>query len=272
MVPKDVEKLVVENRHLAYFVAHEYFKRGVEPEDVISIASYGLVKAAYSFDSNKGYTFSTIAVPIMRNEIKQELRKTFAQKNHIQRVARSLNAPIDSSKTDGDTWEEILPDRDSCFEEAVEEQILVEGVLTDLLNVCSSKQCLVFLLSILGIEQHKMAETFGVTTPAVSRAFTKAQKRLKKCMEARAKSVGSLSFLAKDDEYQLVIKGNAQHFRWSLLRMIQKAKNLKCELTVSEKEIVIRMPRDERAFKFLVMLINELEEYDYDVETLLNEA
>ena len=69
-------RLVEENVPLAVYTAGQWMKKAVlEWEDALSAAEYGLVKAAMSFEEERGFCFSTYAVSVMENEIRMELRK-----------------------------------------------------------------------------------------------------------------------------------------------------------------------------------------------------
>ena len=75
MTEKEI-RLVEENVSLAGYVAKRWVKQaGIEWEDALSAAEYGLVKAAMSFEEGRGFCFSTYAVRVMENEIRMELRK-----------------------------------------------------------------------------------------------------------------------------------------------------------------------------------------------------
>jgi RNA polymerase sporulation-specific sigma factor len=58
-----------------------------EYEDLFQIGCIGLIKAAKTFKEEKGYAFSSYAIPIIRNEILMSLRKKRV-------VTISLDEPI----------------------------------------------------------------------------------------------------------------------------------------------------------------------------------
>lgn len=77
-------RLVEENVPLVGYVAKRWVKRaGIEWEDALSAAEYGLVKAAMSFEEERGFCFSTYAVSVMENEIRMELRKRNRRKKVV---------------------------------------------------------------------------------------------------------------------------------------------------------------------------------------------
>lgn len=83
MTEKEI-RLVEESVPLAEYVAKRWVKQaGIEWEDALSAAEYGLVKAAMSFEEERGFCFSTYAVRVMENEIRMELRKRNRRKKVV---------------------------------------------------------------------------------------------------------------------------------------------------------------------------------------------
>ncbi len=68
------EALVVGNMGLCKNIALRFQNRGVEYEDLVQIASVGMIKAIRSFDLSYGTAFSTYAVPLIIGEIRRFLR------------------------------------------------------------------------------------------------------------------------------------------------------------------------------------------------------
>ena len=83
MTEKEI-RLVEENVPLAGYVAKRWvMQAGIEWEDALSAAEYGLVKAAMSFEEERGFCFSTYVVRVMENEIRMELRKRNRRKKVV---------------------------------------------------------------------------------------------------------------------------------------------------------------------------------------------
>ena len=53
---KEKEQLITENIRLAYYVAKRFLNSGIEYDDLVSVASLGLVKAAKKFNQEKAYS------------------------------------------------------------------------------------------------------------------------------------------------------------------------------------------------------------------------
>lgn len=75
-----LEERVQETQGLAYFVANRFKNRaahlGVDYEELVSEAMIGLIKAIRKFDSTYGVKFSSYAVPVIENAIREFFRNT----------------------------------------------------------------------------------------------------------------------------------------------------------------------------------------------------
>lgn len=81
----DRNELIEQNLRLVHACAHRFEGKGIEYDDLYSAGCVGLIKAADRFDRNKGFRFSTYAVPVILGEIKQLFRSGGSVK-----VSRSL--------------------------------------------------------------------------------------------------------------------------------------------------------------------------------------
>ncbi len=79
------ETICIENMRLVQSIAGRFTGRGQEIQDLIQIASIGLLKAISAFDTKRGLKFSTYAVPVITGEIKRFLRD-----DGIIKVSRGL--------------------------------------------------------------------------------------------------------------------------------------------------------------------------------------
>lgn len=70
----DNNALITENIGLVHSCANRFRGRGVEYEDLFQAGCVGLVKAASGFDPDKGFRFSTYAVPAILGEIRRIFR------------------------------------------------------------------------------------------------------------------------------------------------------------------------------------------------------
>ncbi len=66
--------LVEQNIGLVHSCANKFRGRGTEYDDLFQAGCVGLIKAAENFDPDRGFSFSTYAVPVILGEIKRIFR------------------------------------------------------------------------------------------------------------------------------------------------------------------------------------------------------
>ena len=64
---------VESNLRLAHYVARQYINRGIEYDDLVQEATLGLIHAISKFDPNRGYRFSTYAMPWIKQYITRSI-------------------------------------------------------------------------------------------------------------------------------------------------------------------------------------------------------
>ncbi len=74
MVTDKREQMIEENIGLVHAVAKRFRGRGADYEDLFQSGCIGLIKAVDNFDAEKGFQFSTYAVPVIMGEIKRVFR------------------------------------------------------------------------------------------------------------------------------------------------------------------------------------------------------
>lgn len=85
MVKDKRDEQIENNLGLVHSLANRFKGRGVEYDDLFQAGCVGLIKAVDNFDEEKGFAFSTYAVPVIMGEIKRIFRDGGAIK-----VSRSL--------------------------------------------------------------------------------------------------------------------------------------------------------------------------------------
>lgn len=86
------ETLLTENRPLIKSLIRRYAGRGVEYEDLMQIASVGLLKAIANFNGDYNVRFSTYAVSMILGEVKRFIRDDGSVK--ISRSVKTLSGKI----------------------------------------------------------------------------------------------------------------------------------------------------------------------------------
>jgi RNA polymerase sigma-B factor len=90
--PADLEALVLRFRPLARSLARRYALRPGALEDLEQVALLGLVKAIKGFEPNRGYAFSSYAVPTIVGELKRWQRQTAWSAHVPRRVQERVTA------------------------------------------------------------------------------------------------------------------------------------------------------------------------------------
>lgn len=70
----DTDRLVEENIGLIYMALKRFKNRGRDMEELFQVGAEGLTKAAARFEPDRGYAFSTYAVPMIIGEIQRFIR------------------------------------------------------------------------------------------------------------------------------------------------------------------------------------------------------
>ena len=87
------QRLITHNLRLVAHMTKKFYSADREQEELISIGTLGLMKAAASFDPDKGARFATYASRCIENEILMHLRSTKKYKQEV-----SLHEPIGYDK------------------------------------------------------------------------------------------------------------------------------------------------------------------------------
>jgi RNA polymerase sigma-B factor len=74
--PRALDALVKQFLPLARQLARRYYGGGESLEDLVQVASLGLIKAVKRFDESRGVSFSSYAVPTITGELKRYFRDT----------------------------------------------------------------------------------------------------------------------------------------------------------------------------------------------------
>lgn len=167
------ECLITNNLRLAISVAQKFSYE----EDYESVAMIGLIKAADTFDLEKGINFATYATRVIQNDILMYIRKI---KKYSQNV--SLETVIPGTDETPLTIGETL----SYDDEEIDKLEKAEGIkaLYDAIHSLPDRECKIICL-LYGIDevrrykQHEVAERFGISQSYVSRVEKRILKKMK---------------------------------------------------------------------------------------------
>ncbi len=90
------EELIRLNTPLVYRIATRFRERCDDPQDLIECGMMGLCKAINTFDTERGFAFSTYAVPLIMGEMRRFLRDDGMIK--VSREERRLSAVLNRER------------------------------------------------------------------------------------------------------------------------------------------------------------------------------
>ena len=86
------EEFIKQNLGLVHSICRRFAGRGLEYDDLYQAGCMGLVKAVDAYDFDRGFAFSTYAVPVIMGEVRRLFRDGGAVK--ISRSIKELNQKI----------------------------------------------------------------------------------------------------------------------------------------------------------------------------------
>lgn len=157
------------NENFSYFVAHKFFKKtNIELEDLVQIASIGMVKAFNSFKPEKNIKFATYAYMCMRNEILMVLRKK-------QPKLISISSKIEEDSKI--TFEDMLVAKDNT-----EGTVAFNLDFNKTLKNIKPRNKKIFNYFINGYSQSEIAKEMEISQAQVSRILKKIKTSIKKAI------------------------------------------------------------------------------------------
>ncbi len=174
------QKLIEHNLRLVAHIIKKYYANSSDQDDLISIGTFGLIKAVNTYRPDKGVRLATYAARCIENEILMYFRST---KKTAQDV--SLEDPIE---VDGEgnplTLLDIL-----CVDDTIFDEIVIKSDCKKLRKFVNEiedpreKKILFLRYGLDGNEsmtQIEIAQLLGISRSYVSRIEAKILKRLKK--------------------------------------------------------------------------------------------
>lgn len=93
------DKLVTGHLPLAEHIAARFANRGVPREDLVQVATLGLINAVDRFQPDRGTDFLSFAVPTVMGEVRRHFRDA-SWSMHVPRRLKELNLAINSASAD----------------------------------------------------------------------------------------------------------------------------------------------------------------------------
>lgn len=189
-----INKMVEDNIKLiykptaAYYFSNKSVQKKYEFDELLSIATIGLHKAATKFDKSKGYEFSTYATTLIRYALLQFVRndKWYFRRNVqkgvetfeiINRVSTSDLVSYPGSKDI--TLEDSLEDKEDNYKE-IEDKHTVNY----LLSTCTEREKAILEGYFFDKKsQYVLSKEFKTSQPFISLVIRRNLKRFKELLE-----------------------------------------------------------------------------------------
>lgn len=260
---KEQEELVLKNQRLVHYLVK---KLGITPndyDDIVSIGTIGLIKAATSFDTSKNIKFTTYASHCINNEIFMYFRKV---KSHINDI--SLDAPISNDEKGNDiTLSDIIPITDEDFTEKIAESEIFIQFISIILNLLKPKERLLLLHEIAGTNQRSIAKILNFSQSYISRLEKKLNKQVKSHLTNNKQFKGVFSMAIIGDAYQIsFMSKDIRQFNKifsTLLKNITSVDDLpNFNVNCNKERIIIRIPAHPESFSFIAQIIQEIDDFN----------
>ena len=259
---KKQEELVLENRALVYYLVK---KLGVSPsdyDDIVSIGTIGLIKAARTFNESKGTKFATYASRCIENEIFMHYRKERTHANDI-----SLDAPIKNMEgEDGSTLGDIIPDSMEDFTEKIAASETFTKFISIILNLLEPREKVIMLYKIAGIQQRVIAEALNISQSYISRLEKRIVDKVKLHFTDTQQFKEVFSMAIVDDLYRISFSSkDIKHFNEIFATLLQKLTSAETlpnfKVSCNKERIIIQIPAYPESFSFLAQIIQEINDF-----------
>jgi RNA polymerase sporulation-specific sigma factor len=176
----DMDRLIVENDKLIWYVMKKFRVPQNERDDFHSIGVFGLIEAARKFDLSRGTKFSTFAVPHIFPAIQKEFRRRRAKRRTVTAAIISLDDHFDDE--DGLQYQNILPDLNVNVEQTCIANVDNQQTLSLLYRAMADwheRDRTILIMFGEGKTQLEIANHIGISQVQVGRIIPKLLSRAK---------------------------------------------------------------------------------------------
>ena len=191
-------EIIEHNLRLVIHIAQKFNDPTYEQEDLISIGTFGLIKAVDTFDLNKNTHFASYATRCIENEILMYLRNNNKRKKDI-----SLNYSI-TEDANGEKLEieDTLEDPNQDFISEYENQEIQEKLRLIVKELPEKEKYIIMMyfgfLTDSKITQKDLAEEFNISRSYVSRIIKKTLGKLEDQLKESGIIRGAVGGLTAD--------------------------------------------------------------------------
>jgi len=204
MLSKEQEKRVIENRNIVYYVMAKLridFNSS-DYEDIHSIGTIGLIKAAILFDETRGVSFFEYAKRLIQNEIITYFRKS---KKH------SSNISYDEFMEKVDekwvlTYTNAIISKESYFVDEIEKKDIFIQTVNIILNCFKGQNRTIALYAFGDLTQKDIGKILNITQGYVSRIIKKVYTSIREIVEEDIKYEKTIYMTIEERKYVIKFK------------------------------------------------------------------
>ena len=258
------EHLVLDNQGLVHYIVQKFggISNPSEYDDLVSIGTIGLIKAAITFDSSKKFTFATYASKCIKNEIFQHYRKA---KKYAKDI--SIYETIGNDEEGKEfTLEDSIEHPGSDFVEKIANKDVLIQLVSIVLNYLEGKKRLAILYRMGEVSMTDIAEKLNTDRRDISKTLKKATNQIRKVAndQVHYKEVFSMSIVGEKYRISFSSKdiSNFNKIFATLLKNLTSAEKLPdFMVNCNGERIVVQIPAHPESFSFIAQIIQEIDDY-----------
>lgn len=259
------EHLVLKNMKLVYYIVEKVFNfnpNSSDFEDIVSIATIGLIKSVITFNPSMNNTFSTYASRCISNEILMNFRN---KRKHAKNISIDEVIGYDGSGNEL-TLGERLEHPESNFVEKIVNKNTFISLISIVLNCLTGRSRMITLYRIGKVAQCEIAEKLNISRSYVSRYESKAKKKIHEIFNQKNNYKEVFSMAIVGDEYKITFASkDIEQFNKifaTLLKNLKTADNLpNFKVNCNSERIVIQVPAHPESFAFVAEIIQNIDDF-----------
>lgn len=199
-------RLIEHNLRLVAYIVNKHYSEARDQEDLISVGTIGLIRAAETFDPSKDITFSTYASTCIQNQIKMYFRKNKHRSSEVY-----IYDPIDTDKNGNEiTMADIFSDN-VCVDDEVDLNIDKQKLYKAVNSVLDERErdIIVKRYGLVSegnagkpLTQREVAALLGISRSYVSRIEKRAIDKLRDEF-AKSDVICNINVIQKADDKKL---------------------------------------------------------------------
>ena len=262
---KEQEQLVIDNYRLVGHIIKKFKSDNISQDDLFSVGTIGLIKAAISFDDSKSVKFSTYASKCISNEISIFLKK---ENRYYSRVV-SLDAPVRSNQEELNSYHEIVHDINTSVFEQIEEKESVTKYINIALNTLNPMNRLIILYRISGMTFDSISKKFGVSKQNISQREKMSKEKIQTYLNRTKIYNKTYNMEIVDNLYTVSFSpNNVQNFNKIFAHFLQKqgkANNLSgLRVNYSKELVLLQVPAQPEFLALIAEIIREIDSYNLE--------